>query len=251
MSESLRKKSPRAPSVSLEEALSRVFKIYEKEGRHEAPIDAIAQDMGYKGRSGAALGTIASLTYYGLLKKPKNGFLNVSIDVEKFKFSPEPEIKQALLNGWLKAPQIFSDLLNKFTSSLPSDATLKYELIQMGFTPVTAEDCLSVFKKSVEFVGYYNQTAKPADVSAEDREETDNDGEQALSSDTNAKHVDFKLAGKGISNPLLNLEDGTDRIPIRLPKGRKAWIEIPSPFFEADKIYIKKQVDLIFTDDES
>jgi hypothetical protein len=43
---------------------------------------------------------------------------------------------------------------------------------------------------------------------------------------------------------------GADKIPVRLSKGRRAWIEIPSPFYEADKIRLKKQIDLLLSDDE-
>jgi hypothetical protein len=41
-----RKKSPRAPSISLDEALERVLRIYEKEKRHAAPTEVVVQDMG-------------------------------------------------------------------------------------------------------------------------------------------------------------------------------------------------------------
>jgi hypothetical protein len=40
-----------------------------------------------------------------------------------------------------------------------------------------------------------------------------------------------------------------DRIPIRLPGGRRAWLEIPPVFYEADKARIKAQIDLLLTED--
>jgi hypothetical protein len=42
----------------------------------------------------------------------------------------------------------------------------------------------------------------------------------------------------------------SDRIPIRLPGGRHAFIEIPMPFFAADKDRIKKQIDLLLTQED-
>jgi len=41
-----------------------------------------------------------------------------------------------------------------------------------------------------------------------------------------------------------------DRIPVRLPGGRRAFLEIPSPFFEADKERLKNQIDLLLTEDD-
>jgi len=37
---------------------------------------------------------------------------------------------------------------------------------------------------------------------------------------------------------------------VRLAGGRRAWIEIPTPFYLSDKRRIKAQIDLLLTDDE-
>lgn len=41
-----------------------------------------------------------------------------------------------------------------------------------------------------------------------------------------------------------------DRIPVRLSAGRKAWLEIPTPFYAADKARLKAQIDLLLAEDE-
>jgi len=43
--------------------------------------------------------------------------------------------------------------------------------------------------------------------------------------------------------------DDTDKIPVRLSEGRKAWLVIPTPFYEADKLRLKAQIDLLLTED--
>jgi hypothetical protein len=45
MNDVLRKKSPRAPSLPLDESVERALKIYDKERRHAAPTDVIAQNI--------------------------------------------------------------------------------------------------------------------------------------------------------------------------------------------------------------
>jgi hypothetical protein len=42
-----------------------------------------------------------------------------------------------------------------------------------------------------------------------------------------------------------------DQIPIRLSGGRKAWLNIPTPFYESDKARIKAQIDVLFADTDT
>ena len=245
MNQSSRKRSPQAPSISLEDALNKALKVYDKERRHEVPIDVVAIDMGYKSsKNGTALQTLASIRYFGLMHRTKVGLLSVSIDVEKYKFSPDPELKQKLLVGWLRAPQIFAELLDKFYESLPSDATIKYELIQMGFNPSGADDLIAIFKKSVEFVRYYEQMS--ASKATEEYEGfPDKELDEEIPKPVTAPTLPVAHSAMGI-----NQSEGTDRMPIRLAGGRKAFLEIPTPFFEADKKRLIDQINLILTDED-
>lgn len=243
MSQTLRKRSPQAPSVSLEDALNRALKVYDKERRHEIPIDVAAIDMGYKNaKSGSSLQTLASIRYFGLMQRPKEGMLNVSIDVEKYKFSPDPELKQRLLNNWLRTPQVFAELLDKFPTSLPSDAVIKYELIQQGFSEGTADDVILNFKHSVEFVRYYEQITTP-EKQVENYEGQDNEDLDNISPPPQTP-VSANLKTRDVGQL-----EGMDRVPIRLEGGRKAFLEIPTPFYEADKTRIIAQINLILTDE--
>src|SRR5688572_15649009 len=121
-----RKKSPRAPSLPLNEAIEGAIKVYEKEHRHAAPVEAVARHLGYKSaNNGAALKTMASIRYFGLLDRPSDGQLAAAKDVETYQYAPE-DMRRELVLRWLKTPQIFSDLLEKFQDALPSDETLKF-----------------------------------------------------------------------------------------------------------------------------
>jgi hypothetical protein len=241
-----RKKSPRVPSIALEDAIERVMKIYEKERLHPAPVEVVAQDLGYKSaNNGAALGIMASLRYFGLLERPQEGKLSVTKEVEDYKFLPSEIERNDLLLKWLKNPVLFSELLEKYTKSLPSDAALKYELIQRGFIPTGADSVIQVFKKSIEFAKYFDQpmAAKElANLNALDKPEIRNNEDDiekpSISGIYPAPNVDC-------------LDLCNDRIPVRLSGGRRAWLEIPTPFFSSDKVRLKAQIDLLLTDDEA
>lgn len=245
----LRKKSPRAPSIGLGEAIEKSCKIYEIERCHAAPVDGVAQHIGYKNAAnGAAIGMLASLKYYGLLERPKEGMVAVSKDIEAYLFAPNETIKQALVTKWLKSPLVFAELLDKYTNNLPSEATLKYELIQRGFSPAAADGCLQVFLRSVDFAHYFERsqeamTEQNTNGSAENWNEDEGEVFSVVPTSKTAQ----------VSTPALQTitaSDDFDRIPVRLAGGRRAWIEIPMPFYSADKERLKKQIDLLLTDDE-
>ncbi len=244
MNEAIRKKSPRAPSIPLGEAIERALRVYEKEKRYPAPTEVVAQGMGYKSaNNGTALGALASLRYFGLLEKPEDGKLAVSKDVENYQYAPDPKIKSELLLKWLRAPSIFADLLDRYPGGLPSDANLRFDLINRGFSPAAADSTISVFRRSAEFAGY---NASQRDES----NQADRQAGEALALETGVVPAASSIVGS--SKPPLQSEfsvDETDTIPVRLSEGRKAWLVIPTPFYEADKLRLKAQIDLLLTED--
>lgn len=238
MNEAARKKSPRAPSIPLDEALERALAIYDKERRHAAPTDVIAQNIGYKSaNNGAALSAIASLRAFGLLEKAQDGKLAVSKDVESYKFAPTDELKSQLRIKWLRGPGIFNQILDQYPEALPSDGNLRFDLIQRGFSPGTAESTLGVLKKSVEFARYFESRQKAPDV-----EELASPDDEMGSPSTSVPDQSFAP---------MHDSSKSDRIPVRLMGGRRAWLEIPVPFYEADKARLIAQIGLILTDDDT
>jgi len=253
MDASVRKKSPRAPSLPLDDAIERTAKLYDIEGRHPTSADVVAQGLGYKdSNNGRAAQTLASLRYYGLVERPREGFLAVSKDFESYKFAPDPNVKRELLVKWLRTPPVFDELLSAYDSRLPSDGTLKYDLIQKGFAAATADSCVALFRRSVEYVKYY-ETSPDLPVSGDDVASIERGQEArdyvvspppAAGAQERQPSVDASApSGRDVDREMV-------RIPVRLPKNRQAWLEIPIPFFEADKKRLKAFIDLQLTDDE-
>ena len=262
-SNKIRKRSPRAPSLALDDAIEKAMRAYDADRLHPAPIDVVAQNLGYKSaNSGSALSALASLRYYGLLERPKDGFLAATKDLEDYLFAPTPELKQRKLCGFLRSPPLFSDLLDQFPGGLPSDPNLKYELIQRGFAPAAAQAALLVFQRSIEFAGYFssNDSDEPVDDQDEkappssslQSEAEEEPSEQRASPRPNG-NPEGASKGPGVLEPP-NLPPGIpcpgDAIPVRLPRGRRAWLVIPEKFFEADKARLKAQIDLLLTEED-
>ncbi|WP_267222148.1 hypothetical protein [Dyella silvae] len=254
MSATIRKKSPRAPSSSLPEALDRALKVYEKDRLHPAPTEVFANNLGYKSaNSGSALTMIASLRYFGLVERVEDGVLAITKAVESYKFAPDAALRQKLLRQFVRSPSLYSDLLDKYSTGLPSDANLRYELIQRGFVPSAAESVLSAFRESVAFANYFSAEYEPS---------TESVGGQVgelqpapLEQQPVTAPFSQTISSPGTSSmaPTVVLPEAgsaEDRIPVRLSGGRRAWLVIPTPFFEADKSRLKAQIDLLLTQDE-
>lgn len=245
----IRKKSPRAPSMPLNEALDRALKVYDQERLHPAPVEVIASGMGYKSaNNGSALSAIASLRYYGLLDRPKDGCLAVTKNVELYKFTPSETTRSELLIEFLKSPPLYAELIEQYTGGLPSDATLIYELIQRGFIPSAAEGAVSCFKQSVQFAAYFERKTATSKASLDD------DLDEIEGSVTPvASSAQVEVPSAPPTRPGLHAspeDENLDRYPVRLPGGRKAWLLIPTIFYEADKTRLKAQIDLLFTEDD-
>jgi hypothetical protein len=244
MQVSPRKRSPRAPSIDLEQALERVLRVYDQERLHAAPLDAVAQALGHKNaNNGSAGATIASLRYFDLLERPKDGFLSVSKSVETYKYAPDEEMKRQIILEFLKKPPLYQELLDKYSVGLPSAATLKYELIQKGFLPQAVEAVLAAFVQSVSFARYFEEQSK--NIQQEQPPSKSPHEEQSeILEDIRQPHI--QQTSEAASMP--SSGENFDQIPVRLSGGRKAWIVIPVPFFDADKARIKAQVDVLFAD---
>ena len=253
-----RKKSPRAPSMPLDEAIDRTAKAYARDRLHPSPTDVMAQHLGYKNaNNGAALQALASLRYYGLMERPSEGLLAVSKAFESYHYAPDEQLKRKLQVAWLRSPPVFAELLDKYAEGLPSDPTLRHELItQKQFAPPAAENLISVLRRSVEFVGYFTRQDEAPPQSLLSEEEGVPPPAPAAVAFAPVQDAAPKpppsVHGGGSQTVLVDppADAETDKIPIRLPGGRRAWLYVPSPFYSGDKERIKAQVDLLLADDE-
>ena len=234
-------RSPRAPSLDLDEAVRMALKLYEKEGKHFVPSELAVRHWGYSGmNNGSAIRALAAMRSYGLVESKNNREVAASKDIEIYAFAPDANLKQQLLVKWLKAPKVFADLLKEYEDRLPSDQALRFKLIQNGFGPSAAEETAKNFRISVDFADYYAQANRPSQNEVTESAEASAEDEQLLGGASEPRP----------SSAPRNASIEFDRIPVRLSGGRRAAIEVPTPLFAADKAVLKRQIDLLFTDDE-
>lgn len=238
-------RSPRAPSLSLADALEKVMVLYSAKQLHAVPLDIAAKHIGYKNaKSGAALTTIASLRYFGLLERPQKGQVNVSKDVEIYKYSPDPKEKKGILEHWLQSPDVFKDLFEKYGDSAPTLETITYSLIRSGFRPNTANSVSQAFVESLHYIKFEfgQQSAPYIDESEKINFDVSpvNEANFEIQIEPNVeKEIDQSPSGHDV-----------DKILVRLSGGRRAWLVLPTKLYERDKKRIKAQLDVVLADDE-
>lgn len=243
-------KSPRAPSFALDEAIDKALKLYELARTRGISPDDSATQLGYKNaNNGAYRTTQATMGYYGLLVKKGSGLIGVPEELQAYKFNPDENQKRAQVLWWLASPKVFADVLEKFPHSIPSDKTLLFNFVSMGFNEQAAEKLVKVFKQSVDFSGFYSKSkivggveVVPGEVGG--LEEPNVDGRELENED--ATKPDVNDGSQRVDSPM----GKQIRTPVRLPGKRIAWLETPIPFYAKDRGRLIAQIELLLCDDE-
>ncbi len=160
--ESLRRKrdrSPSYPAIGLEEAIMRARTLYENERRNWAPADAAVEGWGYTTSSGLGRVVLAALKKFGLIEdkgigpnrrvRLSDAGLKLVLDLDE-----DLEERRVALQETALSPTIHQELWQQYQDGLPSDNTLKRELLlQRGFTERAVSEFIPQFRQTLEFAG--------------------------------------------------------------------------------------------------
>lgn len=256
-------RSPNYPSQGLEWAIDAGLKLLDKEGLHPVVPDIIATNLGYKDASnGRVKRVLANLKAFGILQKASGTKLAVAPELRKFKLTPNEADKAVFVGHWLKKPALYSKLLLKYNDNLPSDKALIFELVdEHHFLEGAARAAIEVFRASLSYAEAYSGALE---VSAEESDDDFLDDDEMEEGDDSIPGNLMQAQSPQVApiqqvlnvaqtpKPLQSQSSVSEgvRYPIRLAGGRMAWIEVPDPFYEADKSRLKAQLDIIGTFDE-
>ncbi len=154
-----RERSPNYPGIDIGEALSRARQLYDQERRYAAPLKTILAHWGYKESSGPGFTTLAALKRFGLLIDEGTGqnrkarlsddALAILLDQREDSQERQRLIKEAALT-----PPIHKELWGKYGTTLPSDATLRFELQHdKGFSEGGATEFIRQYRKTLQYAG--------------------------------------------------------------------------------------------------
>lgn len=202
------KRSPGYPMISLEEAVQKATTLWEKDKNNFIPIEAVYEHLGYKSKAGYAARVIAALKKFELIFEKQSAIklTDEAIDLMLHSSSDENYIKT--IKDLALKPTIYERILNDNNGGVPSDNTLKIQLIKnYGFNPKSVDDFINNFRKTIEFAGLSGENKEPE------------------------KEGQAKFSPKG--------EDKSMSAAELVASGKKPTIEIPIPLSDTEFAFIK------------
>ena len=152
-----KQRSPNYPAVNLQEAITRLRMIHEKQRRYPTTREVIVKLMGYKSLNGASATVVSALSKYGLLEGHGDQ-LRVSEMGENLVLhrKGDPEYTEALHTAAL-APTFFRELHEQYPTGLPSEHGLRVALTKRGFTSKAIDAAVRAYRDTMEFVEAENR----------------------------------------------------------------------------------------------
>ena len=164
-------RSPRYPSMSLEDAIEHGRTIFEKDRRYPIAREVAAAHIGYKSLNGAADAALSSLMQYSILEKVTKGEVRVSqwtIDI----LHPDNAVQRRnAIRSAANNPALFRTLNERFVDAIPSNETLRSYLTRENFNDRAIGPIIAAYTKTRAFVTQEcaNESSIPR---ADDREES-------------------------------------------------------------------------------
>jgi len=148
------KRSPGYPMISLDEAVQKAKTLWDKDKNNYIPLAAAYEHLGYKSQGGYSARIIAALKKFELISEKQNAIklTEEAVDLALHNQSDERYIE--IIKKLALKPAIYEKIFNKYNGTIPSDSTLRIELIkEHQFNPESVEDFISSFRKTIEFAG--------------------------------------------------------------------------------------------------
>lgn len=201
------KRSPSYPMISLEEAVQKAATLWEKDKNNLMPIEAAYEHLGYKSKAGYAARVFAALKQFELIFEKQSAIKLTDEAVDLMLHSSSDENYIITIKNLALKPNSYEKILNDNNGIVPSDNTLKIQLIKnYGFNPKSVDDFISNFRKTIEFAGL------------SENKESDNEGQSKF---------------------LPKREDKLMSSAELIASGKKPTIEIPIPLSDTEFAFIK------------
>jgi hypothetical protein len=148
-----RQRSPGFPVIPIDDAITRLRLIYQKDKKAFTTTEAILSHIGFKStaaRSGKAGRVISALKQYGLLDEKSGQFRVSDVGFRILHLPEDSEERRKLVSEAALSPSIFQKILAQYEGELPSDEAIKSHLVlNEGFNPDSVEHFIRVLRRTV------------------------------------------------------------------------------------------------------
>jgi len=156
-----RHRSPNYPTVGLREAVTRVRKLYEADGKAGAPAELAAVHIGFAKPHGQAMSVLAALKKFGLVSEVNGRWVPTQRAIEILNLPESDERRQRALRDAALSPSIYRQLVKAHQETgWPKNDVLESELVTYrNFNPNSVGDFVKDLKDSLELAGLSDLSA--------------------------------------------------------------------------------------------
>jgi hypothetical protein len=150
-----RHRSPNYPTVGLREAVTRVRKLYEADGKAGAPAELAAVHIGFAKPHGQAMSVLAALKKFGLVSEVNGRWVPSQRAIEILNLPEADERRDRALQDAALSPEIYRQLIEAHKETgWPKNDVLESELVTYrNFNPNSVGDFVKDLRDSLEFAG--------------------------------------------------------------------------------------------------
>jgi hypothetical protein len=141
-------RSPRAPIISLANAIDLVKKLHSHIGRSKVDVGTAGNALGYSGTTGSTLTVLASLSQYQLIDR-EQGKVFISPLAFRISHPTSPGQSKKSLQEAALAPKVFKELFENFRDA--SEEVIASHLVQNRFGPNRARQVARAFKSNISY----------------------------------------------------------------------------------------------------
>lgn len=145
-------RSPGYPNVSLEQVIENVGKVHQQDRQHPVDRSAVALHLGFSGLSGAADRALSALLHYGLMEKVKKGELRVTDLALRILHPCDPSERREALYEAGFAPELFTELRQRYPEAPPSRDSLSSYLSRSGFASAAIPAATKAYLETCYFL---------------------------------------------------------------------------------------------------
>lgn len=149
-----RHRSPNYPSMGLRFAVAKITALFKADGLAPSPKGAALKHMGYEKLHSEAARALSALKSYGLIEETADRIKLTQRAIEIVVRSEDDDRRQAAIRAAAFGPEIYRELAEQYRPKLPSDASLKADLVAIRkFNPRAVDGFIRDFKDTLDFAG--------------------------------------------------------------------------------------------------
>ena len=150
-------RSPAYPAVNLQQAIEHAQTIYDADRRNQVPVAVAISHLGFPDGSSQGLRAVAALKQFGLLEEDgKNEDRRVrlterALDILIAPSTDDPGRFRAIQRAALE-PTVHAELWEQYNGELPSDATIRAQLVRhREFNETYVDRFIKEFRDTIAF----------------------------------------------------------------------------------------------------